>query len=441
MELPPPPDAEPLEEPTDAARARRAVALIALSLVAIATFGIAYLRPQLAHPTPAAPALNIPSGYQLDAMDFVSPTTGWVVAVFDDGDYLILRTTDAGGRWAPQLSGPTNGHGTFLKFFNSHDGVFALTDTRPLLYRTTDGGATWSPEVLLTEQSTVLSWSFADPANGWMLVVDHPTSRQTADLYRTVDAGQTWADLGSPVTGSDQALAVNFPIPSTGWLTTVSSGPYAYRSDDFGRTWSHVPLALSSTGWPKGASLFVSPQPTGRISVVVSVAAFAPITGRSGVGATIIGFPPLTVRAFDGGVPVTYTYGMAFISIPDLLTSNDLQVEAPNQVQLVSLDGGATWTTVSLPSAPGAIAVLDAWSWWWIGSGKWSKTTDAGKNWTTPRNIAVPQPLPGSLQLLDSRHAWYAAADGSKVMVVSTDDGGTVWKIRPLPTMSSRFTP
>jgi photosystem II stability/assembly factor-like uncharacterized protein len=58
-----------------------------------------------------------------------------------------------------------------------------------------------------------------------------------------------------------------------------------------------------------------------------------------------------------------------------------------------------------------------------------------------PRNLAVPLPLAGSLEILDADHAWFAAITGTRASVVSTDDGGVHWRSVVLPAMTGRFTP
>ena len=445
MDSQPPASQAELDSPVGQSRARRPVALIGASVVAIAVAGVAYLHPAFGAPSKAAP-VSLPaavSTYQLSGLDFVTPTTGWIVATFDDGDFLVMRTTNGGTSWGQELSGPTGGHGTYIKFFDRLKGVFALVGARPLLYRTLDGGATWSQEVALTARAAVLSWSFADPEHGWMLVRIDPQAAET-DLYRTGDGGQSWTDLGPPVQQPDQAYAVDFAGSTTGWLVAASSGPYAYRSNDLGATWSRVPLPAPAGGWPRGGGFLVSAQPTHSRGVIATVVNFAALAGRSGIGATILGYPPLTVREYDGGAPVTYTYAESTDSLPrsGFSTSDDIPpVQAPNQVALVSLDEGDSWAPISLPLAPGAIGVADQSSWWWIGSGIWSRTFDAGKTWTVPRNLAVPLPLAGSLEILDADHAWFAAITGTRASVVSTDDGGVHWRSVVLPAMTGRFTP
>jgi photosystem II stability/assembly factor-like uncharacterized protein len=111
------------------------------------------------------------------------------------------------------------------------------------------------------------------------------------------------------------------------------------------------------------------------------------------------------------------------------------QVQAPNQIQLGSLDGGSTWAVIASPNAPGAIGYANAHNWWWIGSGAWSTSSDGGATWTPNRNLGVPEPLPGSLQVLDSRHAWFGAMTGTRAVLESTTDGGTNWRMTLLPAL------
>lgn len=432
------------EPPVERARARRGFSLIFVSLLVIALTGLAYVRPSLGPPartiTPPAAAT-----YQLAAVDFASPTTGWFVATFDSGRFVILHTGDSGRSWTRQLTGETDQRVVYMNFFDSTHGVFALMGAQPLMFRTADGGRTWSSHPAMSAAGFVLSMSFVDPDHGWLLIRSGPGVATGSELLRTQDSGATWTNLGSPVMAADQAYRVQFTDDQAGWLDSLSARPYAYRSADGGSSWRQVALPAPSGGWPEAGQFFVAARATQGIGVIATVVNFAPTSGRSGIGGNVVAYPPLTVRTFDGGVPVFYSYATYIDRIPSadmtgVATEHkngpSAQVQAPNQVQLGSLDGGATWSLIAPPSAPGAIGYSDAQNWWWIGSGSWSTSSDGGTTWTPYRNIGVLQPLPGSLQVLDSKHAWFGAMAGTRAVLETTDDGGIRWVMLILPPVA-----
>jgi len=434
------------DPPVEPARARRALSLIVISLLAIGLTGVVYLRPSLGHSSsPAAP--RVPAPYQLAAVDFVSPTTGWFAATFDPGRFAVMHTTDAGVHWTRQLAGDVGSAGVYANFFDSTQGVVAVLGLQAKIYRTGDGGRRWSSKPILggvSDLRSVTSVSFADADHGWLLL-STATVASGAEVLRTTDGGATWTNLGAPARGNDLAYGVHFTDSQVGWLDSLSARPYAYKSADGGTTWQQVPLPSPRGGWPANGQFLVAAQPTHGIGVIATVASFAPVSGRSGLGASVVSYPPLTVRTFDGGVPVSYVY----VTFTDAISNSSWsaadtknrsasssQVQAPNQVQLGSLDGGSTWSVIAPPSAPGAIGYTDAWNWWWIGSGAWSKSSDGGTTWTPYRNAGVPQPLPGSLQVLDPGHAWFGAMAGTRAVLESTNDGGIHWRMSILPPLN-----
>ena len=420
-------------------RAQRAVALIAVSLITMTGAGVAYLHPSFpAFTTDSSTKSSLGhAAYRVAAVDFVDRTAGWVVAL-ESGDYAVLHTTDAGQTWTRQLATPSDGHAQYVRFFDRSVGVFALLGTRPLLHRTSDGGRTWSllsPDV----PGNVLSWSFVDSDHGWMLVTDPVRGMQSqARLYRTVDGGGLWTDLGPPVSAPDQVFQIHFSYLTTGWLTSAGAGPYAYKTNDFGATWSRVTLPAPPGGWPRVGQFFVAVQPTSGAGAVASVVYFAPVKGRTGIGGTVRSFPPLTVLGFDGGRPHTYTYSTL---IDQLAGGPFAQDQAPNQAQLRTVDNGATWAAIGPPSPNGAIGYFDAVNSWWVGAGLWSRSRDGGVTWTGPRGIGVIDPVPGSLRVLDRDHAWLAGSAGSRPVLQSTDDGAAHWRTVALPAIEGLPTP
>jgi hypothetical protein len=110
--------------------------------------------------------------------------------------------------------------------------------------------------------------------------------------------------------------------------------------------------------------------------------------------------------------------------------------EPENQYQLSSIDGGSSWNAIVPPSTYGAVGYVDALHWWWIGSGAGATSIDAGRTWTQPRGLGVPEPLPGSLHFIDATHAWFGATSGMRPLVAITDDGGARWRTVLLPDLA-----
>jgi photosystem II stability/assembly factor-like uncharacterized protein len=435
---------EPLDElgfPGDPGRARRAKALGALSLVVVAVACVAYLRPSI---QPAAPAGAVAPGYQLDAVDFVDPSTGWVLADLDTSAFAVVSTSDAGRSWTTRLVSPSGRHGEYMRFFDRSAGVVVAIGAEAAVFVTRDGGAHWTRRGVDAGDVYVTSASFVDPMHGWLLGIGAvSTGFGSTVLMRTVDGGATWKDLGPAAVPPVQAFAVSFTDQRNGWLDAVAPGPYVYTTSDAGATWRQVPLPTPATGWPvPRGSFFVAARPTLGNGVIAIVVNSDRINGRFGAGAAVVTFPPLTVRTYDGGSPVTFIYTTLVDASSDgILHIYDAvhkpgpatQVQPAGQIGMRSTDGGATWTSFVPPAPGGTIGYAGAMNWWWIGPGVRSKTDDGGLTWSPSEANGVADPLPGSLVVLDGRHAWVSGVSVSGPLLFTTSDGGEHWTPVRLP--------
>jgi hypothetical protein len=439
-------DDEP-QSHSSTSRIRRALTLGALSALALAIAGLAYMHPgwNAGNGTAQSTTSNLVGSRHLAAVDFVTPANGWVVVEHLSQDFVVLHTADAGETWNRQLAGSAEVIGEYLRFFDSSNGVLVVLGTRAALYRTTDGGNTWGRQPLTRAGGYVLSADFVDADHGWLLA-QAPTEGEA--LIRTADGGRTWTGLGSPVAYSDWAYRVVFSDSNHGWLYSESTGPYAYKSQDGGTSWHRVDLPPPPGGWPAAdegsaasgrSRIYVAAHPTQGAGVSVTVVIGPSVGLRPGDAAALQEVPVLRVRTFDGGDSITSIYADVSKNGPPSPGSSSPRSDPQpvNQFQLSSVDNGLSWKAFSTPAAQGAIAYVDALNWWWIGSGVQAKSTDAGGTWSPIRTLLVPAPLPESVQIIDATHIWFGAMAGQRPLVEKTDDGGVSWTMFLLPGSSA----
>lgn len=430
-------DDEPGLPEASPSRARRAQLVSAVSLAVVAIACLAYLRPALDQ-TGATASLPAKPVAQLDAVDFISPTTGWVLQDRDDFQFAVLQTTDAGRHWKPELLEPSVTQGEYMRFFDAQHGIVATIGGEALVYVTDDGGAHWRRHIVYDPYTFSTSASFSDPLHGWELIgAGEGVPLTSPALVRTSDGGSTWTRLGGSVAADAEPFAVTFTDATHGWLDAVSHQPVAYATADGGSSWTAMTLPNPAGGWPApGGAYFVAVRPTLNNGLIASVVNSAHINGRTGID--VLAYPPLTVKTFDGGAPVIYEYG-TFADSPTsavAISNRPGQLQAANQTVMRSVDGGASWTIVAPPSNGGTLGFVGPLDWWWVGPSSMATTHDGGLTWSAVRSVGVASPVPGSLLLLDSQHAWITAMVRGAAQLYSTSNGGGRWSPVSVPALS-----
>jgi photosystem II stability/assembly factor-like uncharacterized protein len=382
------------------ARGRRAVALITVSLFAIAVASVAYVgpglhlgqsakskttSPNLSANTNSSPRPNYPIWY-----DFATPSVGWA-ATASAGETSVFKTVDGGKHW--RLSSRLMGNVVAsLQFVDKTHG-FIGTSVGHRLYRTSDGGAHWVEAKIPDDRAYRIT--FSDARHGAAFV--YPTTPSSLlVVYTTADGGDTWhqlpdlpRDASSPPVfrGEEAWLGGSAPQPG---------GPHLYRSMDGGLTWTSIEIPRPSQPLSDGATAFVTPNllPGTGAAVVVSV-----------------GYACLKASA-------KCNRGLAVDSL------------------FVSVDRGVTWTEASRPPVglTGTdMAYQDSVHWWAVGSGSLFKTSDAGQTWkevssTLPQGQIV-------LHVFDAQHAWalvFSYMSGGSGLIATGDGGHTWWNIPAL---------
>src|ERR1700737_3132722 len=374
------------------ARKRRAVGLIAVSLLALAAASLTWIVPDMhlggaakSKTTGADPVstTSAPPPFYRTLYDFATPSVGWAL-VSKPHNAEVFKTVDGGKHWrlASRLEGNVGATIQFLA--------------------TTHAGAHWA--VLMMPEDRTFGIRFSDRRRGSSLVP--PTALHPATALYTTDAGgESWRmlpalpqDAYGPVFRNAEAwLSVSAP---------ASGSLHVYRSFDGGLAWSsvEVPRPPASNRLPDGpvfANAEVRLLPAAGVAVLASV---GPSCGKPVPCAT------------------------------------------PDQRKFVSFDRGGTWTAVPPPPPDfnySDIAYLDSAHWWALGSGSLFKSSDGGYTWQFISSVPEPPQGRPELHVFDALHAWAQSsifitiAGGSFQVfaVVATTDGGLSWTRVPPPNL------
>lgn len=223
---------------------------------------------------PPSPYPDTPSPAEIDAplteapelidLEMFNVIDGWGVSLAQ-----IVRTNDGGVTWynvSPAEVGET-GYSVDTFFLDNEHAWMQRPDlenfpNRGFLYRTTDGGMTWRDALVPFSRGDLY---FVDENNGWMLAdLGVGAGSNAVAVYQTTDGGVTWRQT---YTNDPNASNAGDSLPlggiksglvaldnSTAWVGGVVYAPgevYLFRTDDGGRTWNSVSLAL-----PDGAENF-----------------------------------------------------------------------------------------------------------------------------------------------------------------------------------------
>lgn len=288
--------------------------------------------------------------------------------------------------------------------------VYASTATAEL-FRSIDGGSTWAPT--------------GSPGQIFALVID-PTT--TTTLYAatgsgastSTDGGATWTQ-GDGVLATGQTLAIDPATPGTLYLGTNQGG--VFKSTDAGAHWNAVNNGLSETN--------------------VFAIAVAPTVPTAVYAGTFSG----VFKSTDGGAswtPVNNGLTITFVSalVVDPTTPSTVYAATFGGGVFKTTNGGTTWTAknsgLSLDLDIGALTIDPAVpATLYAGSvfGGVSKTVDGGSNWIA-MNSGLPPARITALAISPSLPTTVYA--GTSAGVFKSVDDGTSWNavitgLRALP--------
>ena len=179
----------------------------------------------------------------LTCVDFVSPSTGWVVGE----NSTILKTTNGGRSWVDQ-SQPTGGYSS-VDFINSSTGW--VVGHAGFIIKTTNGGTTWTDQSLASG-AWLESVKFVSASTGWVV-------GRGGVIYKTSNGGATWT---LQVSGTDRNFwSVDFVDANNGWAagdeghivhTTDGGANWTPQTPNLNQDYKCIRFINASTGWAVG---------------------------------------------------------------------------------------------------------------------------------------------------------------------------------------------
>jgi len=341
-----------------------------------------------ATPAAALPGASLVITPTLTSLHMLDENQGWGLT-----GQNVLQTLDGGSHWIdvtpPGFGGPAAPTGFFLDVKTAWVlGPNGQDFSSGMLYRTTDAGKTWAS---VKVPFSGASLDFPDEKNGWALFAsDCGAGSCGGSLFRSTDGGDTWTELlkinqdsndnpkAIPLAGDKSGIA--FADLTHGWVTgsePVDDYAYLFATLDGGSTWQHQVLSLPAGYSP--AQLMID--------------------------------PPHFFTSKDGLLPVHIFSG-----------------DKTGQIFYVTQDGGKTW----MPSAPVEISGVYAFIstqdiWVWDGQ-TMMVTADGGKTWVKVMpDVNLSQTIM-QIDFVTKDTGWVIAMDADgKGQLLKTQDGGKTW--------------
>jgi photosystem II stability/assembly factor-like uncharacterized protein len=352
-------------------RQRRAIVLGMVAVAILAASSLVWIWPLLPRPYVVPP----PGPVIVLAAQFDTAESGWVALRSGSGPLAptgIYRTDDAGRTWHPLPVPVRTPAAASIHFFDGRAGVLQLvrdeSDGRTALYGTADGGGSWEARSLPRSRNGQATLFFADPLNGFE--VFRPSGSALTLVSRTADGGRSWQDPAMTGLPSPR-IGVGFIDARTGFAV---AGNMIYRTADAGDTWAPVP-----TPPVVGPMVTASPPLAFGETVLITIDLWTAVShdrGRSFAEARQVPFDiakdagiscvdsshcrasagPNYVVTDDGGtnwvareahLPNGEVLGPVHAVDPN--TSWSVVATARSQQVLMTRDGGSTWRAVPLP--------------------------------------------------------------------------------------------
>lgn len=353
-------------------------------------------------------------------------------------------------QWKWQNPQPQGDYIREIKFVDSLHGWITLPSNSIL--RTTDGGATWQLHRL---QKNLRRISFVSHALGWAIGADD-YYRTRVGIYKTDDGGLTWQQqLPDTTVLTDDIL---FTDPMHGWALGGDIWGTLWHTSDGGVNWyeqagrefvrnpgtgHRLSFRDSLTGWAGGWGFYVSKTTNGgatwsRDSTLGGYNKFVFVDSLNGWACRNYESSEHVpvARSSDGGFTWTPTPTQLIADVHPVSPARCIAYTPQGVVQ--TIDGGATWTTISVRAFE-AGTVSSASTYWARESNsfRFHQSTNYGVDWFD-KTIDAFQMVGGgftrlwAVDFVDTLNGWVVGStlitNPGNSFVARTTNGGQNWQ-------------
>ena len=344
-----------------------------------------------------------------------------------------------------------------FKMINASAG-WAAGSTTDRILRTTDGGSHWNDVTPRGARLGTWTTFFLDADNAWLassLQPGSPTNDFSVEIYRTLDGGRNWSQVGMSVAGWGFPGAIDFVDRQHGWLLMKQDGTLQTPGADMMAVYG---TADGGASWNKRSETDTSgiaghlPQACSKTQLVFLNATTGWIQGGCGAGG---GYFLYVTR--DGGrkwvavalrVPQLGT-PTCDCSIESLrfwdkqhgaLVLNDAYQDARGYAQnflYTTTDGGRSWQLGPLlPGNAFSVFFLDATHGWTLDAKANTIlfSGDGGQHWSIAGTIpSNSNGVVRDFQFVTAQVGWVLGADSRGLPILKTVDGGQTWTTQLAP--------
>jgi photosystem II stability/assembly factor-like uncharacterized protein len=172
------------------------------------------------------------SGVMTSAISFINDKTGYIYGTWNilNGNFygILYKTTDGGTHWTKQYYN-TAYHLLSMKFFDESHGIaLDWINSGSYVVTTDNGGKSWK----------VLNLDLNPSMNRLLYLGDACyATGQNQTIYKSIDHGETWTSIRTPVSSLNFFSGFYFINENIGFLNNVDN---IYKTTDGGNNWNKM---------------------------------------------------------------------------------------------------------------------------------------------------------------------------------------------------------